>query len=635
MFIAVARVCRMVLLLGLTAVLLACGNSASTPTSSSESTPAALVSISVSPATVILGAGQSASAQFTAKVSGSSNSGASWSVNGVAGGNTTVGTISSAGLYTPPAAAGPAQVTVTAASAADSTKSASASVVLVTSAVTATQNLQVAQYSFTSPVTAIVTVQFGTDTSYSLRTSSQTVPAGGTANVLVAGMRASTTYHMRVSASFAAGVQYLDADHTFTTGALPSTRLPSFTVTVPAGAQTSPGIQLLSLAQLAKTPANPIEAVAVDLQGNVIWYYDFSSIPNVAGDLPFPIKPLSNGHMKLIIGSPNPSPPVSIVREIDLAGNTISELTTADLNAKLAQIASPIVSVGFHHDFAVLPNGHTIYLIMEQRNVTLTGDTSPTLFTGDALIDLDQNENVVWTWSTFDHFDVNYHPFQVAPGCGLAGATFCDWTHSNAIVYSPDDGNLVLSSRNLSWVSKIDYHDGAGTGDVLWKLGPSGDFTLEGGGASDWFYNQHYPNLLSRPTVGTFTLGVWDNGNSRPDPISGIPCGDGGLNNGGPPCYSRALLMTINETAKTAAIVWQDNLSPLFALCCGNINVLANGNVDIGAGGDSFFPAATEALEVTQETEPKVVWQLNVSGEFSYRMIRIPSLYPERHLVTQ
>ena len=344
---------------------------------------------------------------------------------------------------------------------------------------------------------------------------------------------------------------------------------------------------------------------------------------------PFPIKLLSNGHMKVIIGSASPSPVVSMVQEIDLAGNIISEMTTADLNAKLAQSGSSIVSVGFHHDFAVLPNGHTIYLVMEQRNVTLTGDTTPTLFTGDSLVDIDPNGNLVWTWSTFDHFDVNYHPLQVPAGCGLPGAPVCDWTHSNAIIYSIDDGNLIMSSRNISQITKIDYRDGAGTGDVLWKLGPGGDFTLQDGGASDWFYNQHhYPNLLSRPTVGTFTLGVWDNGNSRPDPISGIPCGDGGLNNGGPPCYSRAVIMTINESAKTAAIAWQDNLSPLFALCCGNINVLANGDVDIGAGGDSFAPPATEALEVTQETPPVVVWQMNVSNQFSYRMVRMPSLYP-------
>jgi hypothetical protein len=39
---------------------------------------------------------------FTATVTGSSNTNVTWSVNGIAGGNATLGTISAAGLYTAP-----------------------------------------------------------------------------------------------------------------------------------------------------------------------------------------------------------------------------------------------------------------------------------------------------------------------------------------------------------------------------------------------------------------------------------------------------------------------------------------------------------------------------------------------------
>ncbi len=62
--------------------------------------------------------------QFAASVSGSS--GVTWSVDGVPGGNATVGTISAAGLYSPPSTAG--THTVTATSVANSTESASASI---------------------------------------------------------------------------------------------------------------------------------------------------------------------------------------------------------------------------------------------------------------------------------------------------------------------------------------------------------------------------------------------------------------------------------------------------------------------------------------------------------------------------
>lgn len=77
--------------------------------------------------TVTLGS----SSQYTATVSGSSNQGVAWSVNGVAGGNATVGSITDSGLYVAPAAAPPSSaVTITATSLANSSVSQSLSVAL-------------------------------------------------------------------------------------------------------------------------------------------------------------------------------------------------------------------------------------------------------------------------------------------------------------------------------------------------------------------------------------------------------------------------------------------------------------------------------------------------------------------------
>src|SRR6266481_5312674 len=81
-----------------------------------------IVTISPTSATVAAGGTQ----QFTATVQNTSNTAVTWQVNGVMGGNATVGTISSSGLYTAPAS--PATVTVTAVSQADTTKSALAQV---------------------------------------------------------------------------------------------------------------------------------------------------------------------------------------------------------------------------------------------------------------------------------------------------------------------------------------------------------------------------------------------------------------------------------------------------------------------------------------------------------------------------
>ncbi|MBL8206810.1 MAG: DUF1800 family protein [Blastocatellia bacterium] len=74
--------------------------------------------------------------QFTATVTGSANTAVTWQVNNITGGNATVGTISSGGLYTAPASV-PAGggVSVKAISQADTTKSASASVTVTPPAV--------------------------------------------------------------------------------------------------------------------------------------------------------------------------------------------------------------------------------------------------------------------------------------------------------------------------------------------------------------------------------------------------------------------------------------------------------------------------------------------------------------------
>lgn len=83
------------------------------------------VTISPTPTTVNL----DATRQFTKSVTGATNTNVTWAVNGVTGGNATVGTISTTGLYTPPVAMpSPTTVTVRAISVANTTKFADATV---------------------------------------------------------------------------------------------------------------------------------------------------------------------------------------------------------------------------------------------------------------------------------------------------------------------------------------------------------------------------------------------------------------------------------------------------------------------------------------------------------------------------
>ncbi len=114
-------------------------------TSSAETNPygSAMVTITapVNAAVTVAPIDSSTSAgttvQFTATVTGTTNTAVTWSVNGVAGGNSTVGTInntSTAGLYTAPTAVpNPPTVVVTATSQADTSDSASTTLTLTAS----------------------------------------------------------------------------------------------------------------------------------------------------------------------------------------------------------------------------------------------------------------------------------------------------------------------------------------------------------------------------------------------------------------------------------------------------------------------------------------------------------------------
>ena len=228
------------------------------------------------------------------------------------------------------------------------------------------------------------------------------------------------------------------------------------------------------------------------------------------------------------------------------------------------------------------------------------------------MIDIDLNGNVVWAWSAFDHLDVNRHLF------GLP-----DWTHSNALVYTPNDGNLLLSMRNQSWVLKLDYENGLGSGNVLWRLGNGGDLSLAGGDPGQWFYGQHFPDAL-KINGPQMTLAVFDDGNQRVLNDNGVLCGTPNYAS----CYSRATVYQIDESTKTVSLGW-DFLNSLFTPWGGSIGQLANGNIEFDMP-QPFpqDPAASLVQEVTQTTNPTLVWQMTISGSNAYRAYRIPSLYP-------
>jgi len=551
------------------------------------------------------------SVQYTATFSPAATA-VNWYVNGIANGNASVGTIDASGNYTAPMTQPATPFTIAASSSSDPEIAAVATVTVVGPGnVAATANSQVALYTIAPPVAAGVTIQFGLDTTYGLTTSTQPA-AGGAAplGTFVAGMKANTLYHMRASLLMPDGSTLNDLDQTFSTGALPA-NLAQITATTTSGMTPQPGLEMLDL--VLGTSGPPV--VVTDLSGNVVWTY---SPGGSTADLVQPVKPLPNGHF-LVVTAPLetdvpaqlPAGTIDVTREIDLSGATIREISIDTLNDRLAAAGFSYQAEYMHHDVAILPNGHWIMIVASVQPETEDGTTSNV--TGDALIDLDSNLQPVWVWNTFDHMDVNRHP-----------ASITDWTHANAILYSPGDGNLVLSMRNQSWIIKIDYNNGAGAGDIIWHLGYQGDFTLVGGtDPTDWFSGQHAPAFTTPATAGTFGMTVFDDGDFRTYP-TGTTCAD----TGAPTCpYTTAQVLTINESAMTATLDFLD-ITPAYTFFGGNEEVLGNGNVEFDLCNTLATASQASVYEVTPTSPAQTVWQLNVVGSDAYRAFRIPSLYP-------
>jgi hypothetical protein len=128
------------------------------------------VVVQVSPSTASVPVGQTQ--QFTATVTGTTNTAVTWSVAGGA----TNGTITSSGLYTAPSTLpSPPQVTITATSVADRTKSASATVTII-------QNVVVQVSPPTASVPVGQTQQFTATVTGTTNTSVTWSVAGGATN---------------------------------------------------------------------------------------------------------------------------------------------------------------------------------------------------------------------------------------------------------------------------------------------------------------------------------------------------------------------------------------------------------------------------------------------------------------------
>jgi arylsulfate sulfotransferase len=474
--------------------------------------------------------------------------------------------------------------------------------------VTPTLNPLVALYSVPLSSAETVFVQFAVAGDHPAwrNTDSRPIAPGKSTNVFVAGMLPNTTYQMRHVFSDGIGSDPV----MFTTGSIPSTQNFS-TITVPQ--PPGPGNDLnqdMLFQSLARPGPNAPYVYATDLTGHVTWYYD-SSQAGFLPNNPAQGASLVPGGSVLVMGANSNAPfPLSrnILREIDLAGNSLRETNIDAVNAQLRTQGHGSIHT-FTNDAQRLPNGQTAAIGFTERTVNING--TPTNYIGNMIVVLDSNFQVTWAWDSFDHLDVNrgpvlgevIQPGGTEPSAAVPLLPAVDWLHINTVSMSPDQ-NLVLSVRHQDWVIKIDYANGAGDGHVAWRLGQGGDFVVNFADPNLWFSHQHTPHYID-----DHTLILFDNGNTRRASV--------------PTANSRGQVWTLDEQTMTATLVLNADMGN-YSDRVGSAQRLSNGNFSFTSGAIGTPPFIGQSIEVLPDGSKSYVLQV---GRGLYRGYRTRTLY--------
>jgi arylsulfate sulfotransferase len=497
----------------------------------------------------------------------------------------------------------------------------------------------------------------------------------------IAGMYPNTAYNMFAQTKTGSKIANGPAA-VFTTGALPAdVPFPAYTAK-PAGTDKTYPV-ILHNPIVFGGEGKPYPDVATDLSGNIIWYY----YPNDTTHSDVLTRPLPGGGNLSLQDDLAWDPTVTqeqFLRQTDLAGNIVRETNVGAIQRELkamgavdwgpcSGVANPVVGAAcpgaFTHDaIQTLPNGYTAALMDLEKILPAgtQGDTSgkPVDIIGDMIVVLDTNWQVVWYWDSFDpsHGGNGYPELPVSrtavlgetcgastSGCPplfLLGSNIAslahDWLHPNTLYYWPHNGgaasqpgDLIWSSRHQDWVFKIDYRDRTGSGKILWRMGPSGDFQFNNayGDLWPWFSHQHDVGIENG---GAGPMTIFDNGNTRVSKPALSTGGVPGLGSacGEYDCHSRGMSVAFDENAMTVTVSPNGVSLDLgaYSTAMGSAQLLGNGHyffenpiVLTGATttGHSLEFAPTPAAPQVGKADIL----MNVVGPQHYRGWQMPSLY--------
>jgi hypothetical protein len=245
------------------------------------------------------------------------------------------------------------------------------------------------------------------------------------------------------------------------------------------------------------------------------------------------------------------------------------------------------------HELIVKPDGSYWLMIYDPQPVDMSqvveGGDPNAIVVGLVVQHCDAGGNALFQWRSWDHMEIT--------DCDTSWvdltAGHIDYVHGNAISFD-DFGNVLISSRKLHEITKINYN----TGNIIWRWGGKRNmFQLIGD--DRWFSAQHSIDYLGN---NIYTL--FDNG-FRLEPE-----------------YSRGLVFELNETAMTATLLQTyENDPPVFAWAMGHMQTLTNGNVVLGWATNpddyvltEYHPDGTTAFEVLSADQSLI----------SYRAFKFP-----------
>ncbi len=263
-------------------------------------------------------------------------------------------------------------------------------------------------------------------------------------------------------------------------------------------------------------------------------------------------------------------------------------------------------NAGIHHDLTELPNGNFLTLGYTFADVDYADDGTLHV-AGDIIYEFTPDGELVWTWSSFDYLDpqrrrAGFDNPQKIPDPDTNQDGY-DWTHGNGLTYTQADDTIYLSMRHQDWILAIDH----ASGDLRWKLGDEGDFTLVGD--DRWFFHQH-----SVEWQADGSMMVYDNGIGNP----AQPDAD---------AHSRAVRYELDVDAMTATKVWSDDDPKFASSLAGDADRMSNGSVlrlDSTWVDDENTIAGSRMHELDPGRTPNLVWSLVAPpGRFCYRAVPI------------